>query len=131
MHPGAVLRVARPTDHLPAIAEMYAAGLGFTVLAQFQDHDGFDGIILGHPQQPYHLEFTTQRGHQVGKAPTHEHVLVFYLPDQDGWEAGCARMLAAGFQRVPSYNPYWEAQGQTFEDLDGYRVVLQHAAWTL
>jgi YycE-like protein len=42
----------------------------------------------------------------------------------------CARMLAAGFQRVPSYNPYWEAQGQTFEDLDGYRVVLQNIAWT-
>jgi len=55
---------------------------------------------------------------------------VFYLPDQAEWEASCARMLAAGFQRVPSYNLYWEAQGQTFEDLDGYRVVLQHAAWT-
>jgi hypothetical protein len=24
-----------------------------------------------------------------------------------------------------------EAQGQTFEDLDGYRVVLQNAAWTM
>ncbi len=131
MQHGAVLRVARPTDHLAVIAEMYATGLGFTVLAQFQDHEGFAGIILGHPQQLYHPELTTQHGHQVGKAPTHDHVLVFYLPDQEEWEASCARMLAAGFQRVPSYNPYWEAQGQTFEDLDGYRVVLQHAAWTL
>ena len=61
MKAGTVLRVARPTDHLAAIAEMYATGLDFTVLAQFEDHDGFDGIILGHPQQPYHLEFTTQR----------------------------------------------------------------------
>jgi len=52
MKAGAVLRVARPTDHLAAIAEMYAQGLDFTVLAQFEDHDGFDGIILGHPQQP-------------------------------------------------------------------------------
>jgi hypothetical protein len=130
MQPGAVLRVARPTDHLTTIAEMYATGLDFTVLAQFEDHDGFDGIILGHPQQPYHLEFTTQRGHRVGKAPTQDHLLVFYLPDQDEWEASCPRMLAAGFQRVPLYNPYWEAQGQTFEDLDGYRVVLQNAVWT-
>jgi len=131
MKAGAVLRVARPTDHLTAIAEMYARGLGFTVLAQFADHDGFDGIILGHPRQPYHLEFTTQRGHQVGKAPTQDHLLVFYLPAQDEWEASCTQMLAAGFQRVPSYNPYWDAQGQTFEDLDGYRVVLQNAAWTM
>ena len=35
MQPGAVLRVARPTDHLAAIAEMYATGLDFTVLAQW------------------------------------------------------------------------------------------------
>ena len=131
MKVGAVLRVARPTDHLAAIAEMYATGLGFTVLAQFHDHEGFDGVILGHPQQPYHLEFTTQRGHYVGTAPTKDHLLVFYLPDHGEWEASCARMLAAGFQRVPSYNPYWEVQGQTFEDLDGYRVVLQNAAWTV
>jgi hypothetical protein len=105
MKAGAVLRVARPTDHLTTIAEMYATGLDFIVLAQFENHDGFDGIILGHPQQPYHLECTTQRGHQVGKAPTQDHLLVFYLPDQGEWEASCARMLAAGFQRVPSYNP--------------------------
>jgi len=72
MKAGAVLRIARSTDHLAAIAEMYATGLDFIVLAQFEAHDGFDGIILGHPQQPYHLEFTTHRGHQVGKAPTHD-----------------------------------------------------------
>jgi hypothetical protein len=131
MQAGTVLRVARPTDHLTTIAEMYANGLDFIVLAQFEDHDGFDGIILGHPQQPYHLEFTTHRGHQVGTAPTQDHLLVFYLPDQEEWKASCTRMLAAGFQRVPSYNPYLEAQGQTFEDLDGYRVVLQNAAGTM
>jgi hypothetical protein len=80
MQPGAVLRIARPTDHLTVIAEMYATGLGFTTLAQFADHDGFDGIILGHPHQPYHLEFTTQPGHQVDTAPTQDHLLVFYRP---------------------------------------------------
>jgi hypothetical protein len=109
---------------------MYAKGLGFTVLAQFQDHEGFDGVILGHPQQLYHLEFTAQRGHQVGQAPTKEHLLVFYIPTQDEWEACCTRMLTAGFRRVPSSNPYWDRHGRTFEDLDGYRVVLQNVAWT-
>ena len=125
-----ILRIARPTDNLTAIADMYAKGLDFMVLAQFQDHEGFDGIILGHPQHPYHLEFTAQRGHQVGSAPTKDHLLVFYIPDQEEWEASCARMLTAGFRRVPSYNPYWDVQGRTFEDLDEYRVVLQNAAWT-
>src|SRR5215470_9918094 len=62
---------------------MYATKLNFTVLAQCHDHESFDGVILGHPQQPYHLEFTTQRGHHVSRAPTQDHLLVFSLPDHD------------------------------------------------
>ena len=109
---------------------MYEAGLGFAVLARFTDHEGFDGVILGHPRYPYHFEFTQQRGHSVGTAPTKDHLLVFYIPDGDEWEESCARMLAAGFRRVSSYNPYWDVHGRTFEDVDGYRVVLQHSAWS-
>lgn len=130
MKPGLTMRIARPTDNLAGIAEMYSKGLGFTVLAEFVDHEDFDGIILGHPQQPYHIEFTAQRGHQVGKAPSEDHLLVFYIPDKHEWDDSCKDMVSAGFRIVPSYNPYWDLQGKTFEDLDGYRVVLQNAAWT-
>ena len=130
MKPGFTMRIARPTDNLAGIAEMYSKGLGFTVLAEFIDHEGFDGVILGHPQQPYHIEFTAQRGHQVGNAPTKDHLLVFYIPDKNEWDESCKQMIAAGFRGVPSYNPYWDVQGKTFEDLDGYRVVLQNDAWT-
>ncbi len=54
MSPDRVLRIARPTDNLAATTDMYAPGLGFIVLAQFTDHDGFDGVILGHSRHPYH-----------------------------------------------------------------------------
>src|SRR5512135_837521 len=87
-----VLRVARPTDNLQAIAGMYAAGLGFSVLAEFGDHQGFDGVMLAHPSHPYHLEFTSHRGHEVRRAPSQDHLLVFYLPDPGEWAAACARM---------------------------------------
>ena len=130
MRASVVLRVARPTDHLPAVAEMYVKGLGLLVLARFQDHEGFDGVVLGHPRQPYHLEFTMQRGHRAGRAPTKDHLVVFYIPGREEWEAGCANMLAAGFQGVPSHNPYWDLRGRTFEDPDGYRVVLQNDDWS-
>jgi hypothetical protein len=30
---------------------------------------------------------------------------------------------------VPSANPYWDRKGRTFEDVDGYRVVLQNDVW--
>jgi hypothetical protein len=88
------------------------------------------GVILGHPRELYHLEFTAQRGHQVGTAPSKDHLLVFYIPEGNDWTESCQQMIAAGFRTVPSYNPYWDAQGKTFEDLDGYRVVLHNAAWT-
>lgn len=124
-----VMRVARPTDRLLDISEMYAAGLGFTILEQFVDHHGFDGVILGHADHPYHLEFTAQRGHRVGDAPNQESLLVFYVPNTREWEERCARMAPAGFREVASHNPYWDVAGRTFEDLDGYRVVLQNAVW--
>ncbi|MGB5102475.1 MAG: hypothetical protein WBO04_04040 [Steroidobacteraceae bacterium] len=40
-----------------------------------------------------------------------------------------AAMYAAGFVAVQPYNPYWSRLGRTFEDPDGYRVVLQNAGW--
>jgi hypothetical protein len=39
-------------------------------------------------------------------------------------------MLAAGFKEVVSLNPYWEAHGHTYEDEDGYRIVLQNTEWS-
>jgi len=128
--PGAlVLRVARPTNQLEALADMYVRGLGFQVLGAFQDHDGFDGVLLGHPRQPYHLELTHRHGHAVPTRPDPEQLLVFYLPDRDVWSATCTRMLDAGFRPVHSCNPYWDRQGRSFEDLDGHRIVLQNACW--
>lgn len=125
------LRVARPTDNLDAIGKMYADGLGFERLADFHGHGEFDGVILGHKNHPWHLEFTHHRGTTIGKAPTQDNLLVFYVPEKELWQAACERMDAAGFKRVTSYNAYWDDVGQTFEDLDGYRVVLQNREWPL
>jgi len=124
-----ILRVARPTDDLDRTARMYQEGLGYEVIGRFDDHDGFDGVILGHSQAPYHLEFTHKRGHIVGLAPSEDHLLVLYLPDRAQWEEACGRMVVAGFVRVPAFNPYWDKHGRTFEDPDGYRVVLQNTQW--
>jgi len=47
------------------------------------------------------------------------------------WEKACKRMEEAGFTLTSSYNPYWDVTGKTFEDMDGYRVVLQHQEWSV
>lgn len=123
------LRVARPTDDLKAVVRFYRDGLGLNVLYEFKDHDGWDGVMLGRKEAGYHLEFTSKAGHRAGKAPTEENLLVFYLPDRAAWQQAIDRLLQHGYQPVPAFNPYWDKQGKTFADPDGYRVVLQNTAW--
>jgi catechol 2,3-dioxygenase-like lactoylglutathione lyase family enzyme len=122
------LRIARPTDQMAEIIRFYRDGLGLEMLGSFEEHDGFDGVMLGRRGSAYHLEFTHHRGHNAGKAPSQDHLLVFYLPDASEWQGAVERMRAHGHEPVKSDNPYWDVCGQTFEDADGYRIVLQLAA---
>jgi len=128
-HSAPILRIARPTNRLHEVAAMYREGLALEVLGEFEAHDGFDGVMLGHPRAPWHLEFTSREHHDAGRAPTEDNLLIFYLPELAQWEEGCARMREAGFVEVPAFNPYWDRSGRTFEDPDGYRVVLSQRAW--
>lgn len=126
---GATLRVARACRDLPALGRQYAEGLGFEVLSQWRDHEGFDGMVLGHPQAPYHLEFIHAHDEPMPPAPHPEQLLVFYLDPHADWQRACARMQAAGFRRATNANPYWERNGATWVDLEGGRVVLNDGAW--
>jgi len=130
MNLSTTLRIARATDRLDDVVRFYIDGLGFEKLGSFADHEGFDGFMIGLPGAVYHLEFTHRAGHSVGRAPTEENLLVFYLPDRSEWDRAVERMQAAGYSPVASLNPYWDRHGRTFEDPDGYRVVLQNAAWS-
>lgn len=85
-------------------------------------------MMLRRQGEPYHFEFTHAHGHRVGRAPTKDNLLVFYMPDPVHWEAAVRRMQDAGFEPVSAFNDYWDQAGRTFEDPDGYRVVLQGSA---
>lgn len=124
------LRVARPTDNIEALLPFYNDGLGLDVLYQFEDRDGFDGVMLGSSGAPYHFEFTRAHGHPAGRASPQDNLLVFYLPDANQWQAAIDRMENAGFAPVRAFNAYWDQLGRTFEDPDGYRVVIHQARWS-
>lgn len=123
------LRIARPVSALDRSVVMYRKGLGLIEIGRFENHAGFDGVMLGRPKLHYHFEFTYCRAHPVVPTPTAEDLLVFYLPDANEWQQACASMLEAGFAEVSSFNPYWRQRGRTFEDYDRYRVVLEQAQW--
>ena len=125
------LRIARPVTALERSVTMYCKGLGFSEIGRFEDHEGFDGVMLGRTGLDYHFEFTYCRNHPVTPAPTVEDLLVLYIPDHNEWRTMCRTALEAGFTEVESFNPYWQLRGRTFEDYDGYRVVLEQAAWSV
>ena len=127
--PAPQLRIARPSRDLDLAAAFYRGAMGLDLLGAFHDHEGFDGIILGHPAWPYHLELTRQRTQPVIPATTDEDLLVFYYPDDAKWRAVVQRMREAGAAEVAPTNPYWRSRAVTFTDPDGNRLVIQRERW--
>ncbi|KAF9347317.1 hypothetical protein BGX34_003245 [Mortierella sp. NVP85] len=130
----------------------YQTALGLDLIASFDNHRGFDGRILSLPSgspgipAPWHLEFTyhhgnsgkaegEEQGHSPNtqesfRAPTQDNLLVLYLKDRAEVEAKKKRMEEFGYEAVESVNPYWDDHGFTFEDPEGWRVVLSWLEWT-
>ena len=125
--PVAQVRVARPTARLKEVISFYRDGLGLKEIGSFTEHAGYSGVMLGLPGHSYHLEFT-EHEEQVTPcdAPSKDNLLVFYLPDADAINRLAARLKAMGHEPVPPENPYWKEKGLTFEDPEGWRVVLMN-----
>ena len=119
------LRVARHTDRLEAVVAFYRDGLGLREIGSFRDHDGYDGVFLELPGTGAHLEFTTGGAHAAPE-PHPESLLVLYVGDRDAVRAAAERLSS---EPVPPANQYWAAHGLTFEDPDGFRVVLVPERW--
>ena len=118
------VRIARPTDQLEKVVQFYAKGLGLKILGSFQDHAGYDGVMLGLPGFPYHLEFTSHKNGSPCLAPSKDNLLVLYIPEEAAKNAIENRLKSQGYLAVAPENPYWQEKGITFEDPDGWRVVL-------
>ena len=121
------LRVARHTERLDEVAGFYRDGIGLTEIDGFHDHDGYDGVLLAVPGTGAHLELTAGGGHGA-PAPHPESLLVLYLGDDEAVRAVVARLDA---DPVAPANPYWADHGVSFEDADGFRVVLVPERWPL
>ena len=119
-------RVARPTHQLDEIIRFYNKGLGLEIIDTFQNHEGYDGVMMGLPDASYHLEFTQHVHALPVPPPSDDNLLVFYLPDQQARDDIAARLFSMGYSEVEPENPYWKLQGITISDPDGWRIVLQN-----
>ncbi|PWJ81842.1 UNVERIFIED_ORG: hypothetical protein C7430_102167 [Pantoea agglomerans] len=123
------MRIAKPVSNLERSFLMYSQGLDLQKIAEFNDHEGFNGLMLGRKGLDWHIEFTFCLSHSIQPLQTEEDLLVLYYSDENAWIDACARMIEAGFKMTNSFNPYWDVNGRTFVDPDGYRVVIQNKAW--
>ena len=106
------LRVARHTERLAEIGG-------------FRDHGGYDGVFLAVPGTGAHRELTAGGAHGA-PAPHPESLLVLFLGDEASVQAVATRL---GADPVAPVNPYWAGHGLTFEDPDGFRVVVVPERW--
>jgi catechol 2,3-dioxygenase-like lactoylglutathione lyase family enzyme len=119
------LRVARHTERLDELVAFYRDAIGLPEIGGFHDHAGYDGVFLDIPGTGSHLELTAGGSHGAPE-PHPESLLVLYLGDRDAVQAVADRL---GADPVEPANPYWAEHGLTFEDPDGFRVVLVPEPW--
>ena len=124
--PAVQVRIARPTSRLNEVVRFYRDGLGLKVIGSFEEHAGYSGVMLGLPGHEYHLEFTSHSEGSPCPAPTKDNLLVFYIPDKGAIDRLTDHLGRMGHFAVAPENPYWAERGVTFEDPDGWRVVLMN-----
>lgn len=123
----AAMRFARPTLELQQLRRFYEETVGLPVLWSFVDHDGYDGVVFGVPDERAQLELVTAP-HEITPRPSAEDALVLYC-DRASADAIVARVQESGVEAVQrnadDLNPYWPANGAvTFVDPDGYRLIV-------
>ncbi len=116
-------RVARHTTNLNRIIDFYGRVLGLKVLADFKGHQNYDGVFLGMPGGDWHLEFTVSDT-PPAHSPDDDDLLVFYAENVAGFNIIKEKFIAEKIRPVIPRNPYWAKNGITFEDPDGFRIVI-------
>jgi catechol 2,3-dioxygenase-like lactoylglutathione lyase family enzyme len=121
------LRVARPTRDLAAAVAFYEL-LELPVIASFEDHVGYSGVVFGLSDSSGQLELVSHQDDLP--SPTAEDQLVFFLGSLEQVKTVATRLRSAGFEPVAAPNPYWQRTGAVrFLDPDGYSLVLSPEAW--
>lgn len=118
-------RFARHTNNLKQIKSFYIDILGLELLGSFENHNGYDGVFIGNPDENWHLEFT-KSDEIVTFNFGEEDILVFYPNTKLEFELIHDNLVANKIPFIQAKNPYWNEHGKMFFDPDGYRVVISN-----
>jgi len=118
-------RFARHTNNLEQLKSFYIDILGLELLGGFENHNGYDGVFIGKPNENWHLEFT-KSDEIVTFNFGEEDIFVFYPNTKLEFELIHDRIESHSIKFIDSKNPYWNENGKMILDPDGYRVVISH-----
>ena len=118
-----ILRVARHTNNLKKIENFYLNILGFERMGGFQNHNNYDGVFIGKTGLDWHFEFTqseTKADHKFDE----DDIIVLYPDTIRKYNMLLESLLENDIPGITAINPYWNENGQMFQDPDGYRIVV-------
>ncbi|MCI9846516.1 VOC family protein [Flavobacterium pectinovorum] len=118
-----ILRVARHTNNLQIIENFYINILGFERLGGFQNHNNYDGVFIGKPELDWHFEFT-QSLKKANHVFDEDDIIVLYPKTILEYDSIIKKVKDNNIAIIPAINPYWDENGQMFQDPDGYRIVI-------
>lgn len=116
-------RFARHTNNIHALIKFYSEFLKFEVLGNFEDHQGYNGVFIGHKNEGWHLEFT-ESNEPVKHTFDEDDILVFYPADKKEFKDLIEHLEKNKIKKIIPKNPYWKSNGVMFLDPDGYRIVI-------
>lgn len=118
-------RYARHTNNLEQLKSFYIDVLGLELLGGFENHNGYDGVFIGKPNENWHLEFT-KSDEIVTFNFGEEDILVFYPNSKLELELIHDNLIANKIEFIQAKKNYWNDNGKMILDPDGYRVVISH-----
>ena len=122
-------RIARHTNKLKEVIHFYGEALGLKQIGSFQEHAGYDGVMFALQGTTCHLEFTSNANGGTCAPPGRDNLLVLYFDTNENFRAATERVEGFGHQPVEPENVYWASRGLTYEDPEGWRVVLYNGTY--
>lgn len=118
-------RYARHTNNLEKIKSFYINILGFELLGAFENHNNYDGIFIGKPNENWHLEFTKSE-EIINFNFGIEDYLVFYPENLSDYDSIIERISEKNIVFIQSKNPYWNENGKIILDPDGFSIIISN-----
>ena len=118
-------RFARHTNNLEPLKYFYCSLIGFEIVGNFENHNGYDGVFIGKNNENWHLEFTKSK-ELVDFNFNEDDILVFYPYSKLEYELILDKIAQQKINFIEPKNPYWKKNGKMILDPDGYRIIISN-----